>query len=292
MDAFQGDRRNTSSSFLVFFVCVLLSVFLLVMDQKTTYLEKVRSAMTYLIYPIQVVGALPSKLGTATTGALTERSKLNTRLTWLEKENLLLQAKAQQLESLRAENTQLRKLFGAARRTANKYLMAELLEVSLEAFSQRIIIDKGSQRGVYVGQSVIDADGVMGQVTHVYPLTSAVTLITDPSAAIPVEVQRNALRAILFGTGSAHQLELRHLSKLADIREGDVLVTSGLGGRYPAGFPVARVVKIADTGEAFLSITARPMADLNRSKEVLLIWPGGVEKPVAPLDPRQMGDAQ
>lgn len=290
MDPFQEDRHSTSSSFLVFFLCVMLSAFLLAMDQKTTYLEKVRSAMTYLIYPIQVIGALPSKLGAATTGALTDRTTLHKRLTYLEKENLLLQAKAQQFESLRAENTQLRKLFGAAQRTANKYLMAELLEVSLEAFSQRIIIDKGSQRGVYVGQSVIDADGVMGQVTHVYPLTSAVTLITDPSAAIPVEVQRNALRAILFGTGSAHKLELRHMSKLADVHEGDVLVTSGLGGRYPPGFPVARVVKITDAGEAFLDIQARPTADLNRSKEVLLIWPGGVKKPVVPLVPEPISD--
>ncbi|RTZ59719.1 MAG: rod shape-determining protein MreC [Gammaproteobacteria bacterium] len=295
MDSFQEDRRGAPSSFLAFFVCIVLSLLLLVTDHKSTYLEKVRSAMTYLIYPIQVVGALPSKLGRATSGVLTERSKLNARLVWLEQQNLLLQTKAQQFEALRAENARLRKLFAAARRTANKYLMAELLEVSLEAFSQRIIIDKGSQRGVYVGQSVIDADGVMGQVTHVYPLTSAVTLITDPSAAIPVEVQRNALRAILFGTGSAHQLELRHLSKLADVREGDVLVTSGLGGRYPAGFPVARIVRIKDTGEAFLSILARPMADLNRSKEVLLIWPGGVEKtpvPPAPGVSELTGDMQ
>lgn len=272
MDPAQARNRAPHASFLTFFILVIISLIFMVFDHKTSQLQGVRSVLTYLVYPFQVAGALPGKLGNAAANTFADQAQLKKLAEQLAKENLILRARLQQFDSMQVENERLRKLFGAAKRVGNEFLMAELLEVSLEPFNQRIIIDKGSVHGVYVGQSVIDANGVMGQVTQVYPLTSAVTLITDPSHAIPVEVQRNGLRTVLFGTGSATNLEVRHLNKLADIQEGDVLVTSGLGGRFPSGFPVAKVVSKEDTGEAFLSIQARPSADLNRSKEVLLIW--------------------
>ena len=132
---------------------------------------------------------------------------------------------------------------------------------------------KGSLSGIFPGQPVLDAHAVMGQVTHVTPMTSTVLLITDASHALPVQVDRNGLRTIAFGTGRIHELELPHLPNNADIREGDQLVTSGLGGRFPPGYPVARVSRIEHRpGEPFASIVATPSAHLERSREVLLVW--------------------
>ncbi|OGI49715.1 MAG: rod shape-determining protein MreC, partial [Candidatus Muproteobacteria bacterium RIFCSPHIGHO2_01_60_12] len=154
---------------------------------------------------------------------------------------------------------------------------AELVEVSSEPFTRKVVVAKGSQDGVYVGQSVIDAHGVMGQVTQVAGHVSRVTLITDAGHAIPVLNNRSGLRALVFGTGNPDTVKVPYLTANADIKEGDLLVSSGMGGTFPPGYPVARVVKIVnDPNEAFLAITAKPAAQLNHGKQVLLIWRGNV----------------
>ncbi|MDH3690790.1 MAG: rod shape-determining protein MreC, partial [Gammaproteobacteria bacterium] len=182
-------------------------------------------------------------------------------------------ARLQRLDAVEAENERLRQLLSASSKIAQKVLLAELVEVSLEPFTHKVVLNRGQSDGAYVGQPVIDPNGVVGQVTQATPFTSAVTLITDPGHAIPVQVLRNDLRAIVFGTGVRNQLGVPYLARHADIVEGDVLVTSGMGGRFPSGYPVARVATILrDPNEPFLKITAIPVARLDHAKEVLLIW--------------------
>lgn len=146
--------------------------------------------------------------------------------------------------------------------------------MSLEPFSRRLLVRRGSNDGVYVGQPVIDAYGIVGQVTHVAPHVSTVTLITDPSHAIPVLDNRSGLRAMVFGSGDQEALNVPYLSGVADIKEGDLLVSSGMGGTFPAGYPVAVVTEVEhNPSEGFLTVRARPAARLNHGKQVLLIWP-------------------
>ncbi len=260
---------------LVFLLCLLASVVLMVVDQQSRYLAQVRAALSLAVYPVQWAAALPERVGRTVGGFFTSRADYRAENARLRRELLLLKATQQRYDALLAENARLRSLFVAAAKVADRAAIAELVEVSLEPFTQRILLDKGGRHGVYEGQPVIDADGVLGQVTRVMPATALVTLITDAGHALPVQVQRNGLRAILFGTGYADVLELPHLTATTDIRKGDLLLTSGLGGRFPAGYPAARVVKVvADPNEAFLQVEAEPVARLSHGKQVLLIWPG------------------
>jgi rod shape-determining protein MreC len=254
-------------------VFVVFSIVLMVVDHRSHYLQAIRSTLSVVVYPLQVAAQLPEDIGSGIVDYFTSTSTLRGENAQLRRDNLLLHGRLEKLASLEAENARLRRLLGAAARVADKAMIAELVEVSLDPYAQKIMINRGSRDGVFIGQAVIDADGVMGQVIQVTPFTSVVILITDPSHAIPVQVQRNGLRSILFGTGSRERLELRHLTNLSDIREGDLLVTSGMGGRFPVGYPVARVSRItSNPDEAFLQIQARPVAHLDHSKEVLLIW--------------------
>jgi rod shape-determining protein MreC len=151
--------------------------------------------------------------------------------------------------------------------------VAEILGVDLNPYRQQVVIDKGSTSGVYVGQPVLDANAVMGQVVRVDPLTATVLLITDEDHSLPVRVSRNGLRALASGTGVIDRLELPHLTNNADVQVGDQLFTSGLGGRFPAGYPVARVVEVRiEPGKPFATVIAEPNAGLDRAREVLLVW--------------------
>ncbi len=245
----------------------------MILDHGGHHVERIRAGLMTLTYPIQLAAALPVRIGGAISGFFEDRTELEKNLETLEAERLQLLAKLQQFESLEAENERLRRMLGSAERVAERVLAAELLEVSPEPFSRKIVIGRGGKDGVYVGQPVIDAHGIMGQVTRVSEYSSQATLITDPGHAIPVLVNRSGLRAIVFGTGEQDAVKVRFLTPGADIREGDLLVSSGMGGAFPPRYPVAYVTKIAgDPNEAFLTITARPAAQLNHSKQVLLIW--------------------
>jgi rod shape-determining protein MreC len=177
----------------------------------------------------------------------------------------------------------------ASDKSGHDVLLGELIEVSLEPFTHRVVVNRGSDTGVYVGQPVIDSEGIMGQVTGVSPSTSAITLVTDAGHAIPVQVRRNGLRAIVYGVGQANRLSVPYLPPQADIRRGDMLVTSGLGGRFPVGHPVAEVSHVlADANEPFLAIDAEPAAHLEYAKNVLLVWPDSKrEKSIEPDDTRR-----
>lgn len=268
---------------------ILLSAALMTLDHRGQHLAQIRSALMVATYPIQLVAAVPARVVDGVRTLIRGREDLAQTVDSLKAERLQMSSRLQTLESLEAENERLRLLLGASRRAAERVLAAELLEVSSAPFSRRIMLGRGKQDGVYVRQPVIDAFGIIGQVTQVAPHISRATLITDPSHAIPVLVSRNGLRAIAFGTGEADNLAIRYLTPGADIREGDLLVTSGMGGTFPPRYPVARVEKITtDPNEAFIKVNAKPAAQLNASKQVLLIW----YKPAAEAGTGEMGDTK
>ena len=252
---------------------VLLSAALMTLDHRGQHLARIRSALMIVTYPIQLVAAIPARLGESVQSLFRNRDELAQTVDTLKHEQLELNSRLQRLESLEAENERLRQLIGASQRIAERVLAAELLEVSSDPSARKIVIGRGKKDGVYVRQPLIDAFGIIGQVTQIAPNISRATLITDPSHAIPVIVSRNGLRAIAFGTGEADNLAIRYLTPGADIQEGDLLVSSGMGGTFPPRYPVARIEKIVtDPNEAFMKISAKPAAKLNASKQVLLIW--------------------
>ncbi len=259
-------------------LAVGVSAALMIADHKGHHLERIRGALTVALYPLQALASIPSAIGSGVAEFFASKDALEERNTQLREEHALLLARLQQFQAIEEENNRLRKMLGSATRVTERALAAELIEVSPEPYTRKILIARGKRDGAYLGQAVIDAHGIVGQVTQVTASQSRVTLLTDPGHAIPALVNRNGLRALVFGTGDPDTLKVPYLTAAADVREGDLLVSSGMGGTFPAGYPVATVTKIAnDPNESFLEIAARPVAQLNHSKQVLLIWPGGVK---------------
>jgi rod shape-determining protein MreC len=252
---------------------VVLSLGLMVVDHRYHHLEALRAALAFVTYPLQAVAELPITSTRWLRGTLATREQLQQDNARLHEENLKLLARLQKYEALRAENLRLRDLLESSFKVGDRVLVAELSAVDLDPYRQQVVIDKGSTSGVFEGQPVLDAHAVMGQVIHVTPYNATVLLITDASHAMPVQVLRNGLRTIAVGTGRINQLELPYLPNDADIREDDLLVTSGLGGKFPPGYPVARVARVDRTpDQPFAQVLAEPRAHLDRSREVLLVW--------------------
>ncbi|MCI0436466.1 MAG: rod shape-determining protein MreC [Gemmatimonadetes bacterium] len=262
---------------------VVLSVVFMLLDYRGQYLPQIRSGLSVLTYPLQRLAALPVQASAWMTDLFVTEHELREQNRRLHEERLLNLARLERLEALEAENRRLRDLLGSAARVADRAVVAELVAVSLEPFTRKIVVAKGSRDDVYLGQPVIDAYGIIGQITEVGVFSSKSTLITDPGHAIPVVVNRNGLRAIVFGTGAPDRVSVPYLTASADIREGDLLVSSGMGGRFPPGYPVAEITRVVkDPNEAFLDIDARPTARLNYGKEVLLVWPGNRQRAAEP----------
>lgn len=271
--AFQQSRQ--SSSFTRFFALVMACAAIMFADTRTSVLEPVRLALGVVVTPIQYAAGLPADLGNLIDTWLETEESVKGVYQEVVDENARLRFRLQRMQALELENQELRDILSAPRRGDTQALVGELVEVSLDPFKQTILVNRGATDGLFVGQSVFDAEGVLGQVTKVMPFTSAVILITDPNHALPVQVTRNGLRAFAIGTGESDLLRIVYLTANDDILEGDRLVTSGLGGRYPAGYPVARVAKVTEEpGETFLTVTARPVARIGHNKHVLLVWHG------------------
>ena len=252
---------------------MVVSIVLMVLDHRQHHLHVVRSALAVLTAPLQGIAQLPVTAVDWFHETFATRRRLEKENTTLHEANLILKARLQKLEALEAENLQLRNLLDSSIKVGERVLIGELISVDLDPYTQQVTINKGSTSGVYEGQPVLDAEAVMGQVVHTTPFTSRVLLVTDTSHALPVQVQRNGLRTIAVGTGRTNQLELPYLPINADIRQGDVLVTSGLGGTFPPGYPVAVVSTVSrKSGEAFPHVLATPQAHLDRVREVLLVW--------------------
>ncbi|MEJ2345209.1 MAG: rod shape-determining protein MreC [Gammaproteobacteria bacterium] len=258
---------------------VLASILLMTLDHKQQHLQTVRAGLQVVVYPIRYLVNLPVDVAQWASENFSSRQNLIEENASLRYQNLLLQAQMQKFDALQAENRRLQELLGSSFKVADRVLIAELYRVDLDPYRQLIVINKGSTDHAYVDQPVLDAHGVMGQVIQVGPLTATVRLVTDPSHIIPIQDNRNGLRTLAVGTGAINRLELPYLPNNAEIRKGDLLVTSGLGGVFPPGYPVARVTKVVrDPGSAFAKVTATPTAHLDRSREVLLVWSGDTDK--------------
>jgi len=281
-----GIQLRAPSNLTRFVLCALISVALMLLDARGHHLQQIRAGLTVLLSPIQMIAAVPVRVGSAVVNLFQSDASQREELERLRKEQPLLFARIEQYEALAAENAHLRQLLGTSAQIADKAVAAELVEVASEPFRRTIVIAKGTRDDLYVGQPVIDAYGIQGQVTEVGLHRSRAILITDPDHAIPVQVNRNGLRAVAFGTGDAGTVSIRYLTASADIKEGDLLVSSGLGGGFPFGYPVAKVSKIINNpNESFLDIVAIPVAQLGHNKEVLLIWPSKVAAPPAAKKP-------
>lgn len=253
---------------------VSLCIALMFIDHRYNHLEVVRSKISLTISPLRYLVSLPALTGNWAGDWLASYSELLNENTALKSKVRILNARLQKTQVLQAENTRLRNMLGSSRKLADQVIVAELLSVDQNPYRQLIEINKGSIDGVAIGNAVIDDFGVMGQVIHVNRYTATTMLLSDPEHAIPVQFIRSGTRSIAFGNGSSDQLELRYLPATADIMIGDQLVTSGLGGRFPADYPVATVTSItADMTHGFVSLLAKPQARLDSSREVLVIKP-------------------
>lgn len=242
-------------------------------DLRFSALGRTRSVLNNLAAPIYWLADTPTRISNWSDTNIRSRSLLLEDNDKLRRENLLLSGRSQQLAALMAENTRLRALLNSAALLRNDVLVAELIGVSPDPARHQMILNKGAVDGVYVGQPLIDEQGLLGQVVEVSETSSRVLLITDATHAIPVQINRNGVRGIVEGTGALGSLEIHHVAATTDIEEGDLLVSSGLGGRFPVGYPVAVVNQIVrDPGRAFAIVTASPVAALDRSRHVLLVF--------------------
>jgi rod shape-determining protein MreC len=276
-------RGPSPATRLVFFA--LLSVALLFLDTRYRYLEQVRQVVAVVLYPVQRVAAWPGEaLGEVAAYFASKRD--------LADENEALKARlaevgaaAQAAATTRAENARLKALLDIRSRFAGGAHAVEVLYTGRDAFTQKLVVDKGREAGIAAGAAVVDADGVVGQVTRIYPYMAEVTLVTDKDHVIPVKIERSGARAVMAGNGAGRAPELRFIPPTADVRVGDLLVTSGLDGAYPPGLAVARVATFErDTGQIFARITLEPVAGFDRSEQLLVLGPssGLPERPEEP----------
>jgi rod shape-determining protein MreC len=260
---------------------IILSVGLMVLDHRTDHVKNIRSGLAVLAYPLQYIVSVPSRMTGWASESLSSREALQEENEELRTQNQLLKSQLQKLTFIESENIHLRELLQSSKRVGERVLIGELLAVSLDPYKRQVVINKGTANDeLYEGQPILDAHGVMGKLVNVHPFTSTALLITDPNHVLPVQVARNGLRTIATGTGNNDRLEILHLPNNADIEIGDILVTSGLGCVFPAGYPAARVTEVnINPSLPFAQIYAEPVAKLERSREVLLVWPSNRSRP-------------
>jgi rod shape-determining protein MreC len=267
--------------------CVLYSLLalgLIIVDKRYDHLGKIRRVLSVVAYPVQIAVASPFEGWDWFRESVTTRDALRADKTKLESELRLAQFRLQRFEALEAESQRLRALRDSTAGVASRFVIGDVMDVDLDAFRERVLVDKGAQDGVFVGQAVLDAGGVFGQVARVGQLTAEVILVSDPTHAIPVQINRNGLRTIAVGTGDIGRLKLPYLPTSADVIAGDLLVTSGLGGGFPAGYPVGTVAEVKrDPAASLADVDVKPAAALDRSRELMFVWLN--PQPVAPSAP-------
>jgi rod shape-determining protein MreC len=267
MPLYQGQRT---------LVICLLALLAMWVDNHYSVLQPLRYIAGYALYPAQQVALLPTTLATWMDESASSRRELLDENRQLSARNLVLELKAQRLAALQTENIELRELLNAAEQVDDRALVTSLIAVDPDPYSQQVLINKGGEEGVFIGQPVLDAHGLFGQVVEVLPHSSRVLMIADSNHVVPVQVNRNGVRAIAAGTGALDRLELIYVPNTADIQVGDLLVSSGLGGRYPRGYPVAVVESVEhQSGQMFATVSARPSASLDRSRTLMLLFNQG-----------------
>lgn len=254
-------------------VLALLSVGLMVVDHRQHRLAVIRDWLSAAAFPVQWVTQAPLAAWTSLRESFATRERVEADNVKLAADNLTLRLKLMRFESLEQENQRLRAARESSGRIVQRSMVAEIVRVDLDPFRQRVLVNKGSRDGVFHGQAALDANGIFGQVTRVGPFSAELILISDPEHAIPVQINRTGARTIALGTGRSGQLSLPYLPQNADVVAGDLLVSSGLGGVYPPGYPAGRVTAVErDPSQPLLTVTAEPMAALDRDPEVLLVW--------------------
>ncbi len=263
-------RGPSAGARLLFFMAI--SLVLMVIDARFNYLQRVRETLTAAVYPLQRLAQMPGQALERVNGFFVTQQKLQQDNLAIRQQLLEQSQQLQRMKALEAEAATLRRILGAKEQVPGTSMLVELLHVDRNPFLRKIVVNKGTQDGVLAGQAVIDADGVVGQVTLSSPFSSEVTLITEKGQPMPVMVQRTGLRAVLFGSGRPNALELPFVPVNADIENGDVLVTSGIDGVYPPGLPVATVSNIErNAAYVFAKITCSPAAGVDRNKFYLVL---------------------
>ncbi len=263
----------------LFFLGVI-SVFMMALDHRGGYLETARLWMSAAASPIYAVVQTPGQVWNWLTGNFSDRERLRTENAQLTEQLRVARTQLLRFEALNEENRRLREIREASQGLSERTLIAEIINVSVQPFRHMVVINKGADDGVFRGQPVLDAFGVVGQVMQVGKSTATLILITDTEHAVPVQVNRTGIRSIAVGTGDGGRLSLPYMTVESDVRRGDLLVSSGLDEIFPAGYPVATVTKVErNSADTFALVEARPLAQLDRDREVLLLW---ANKPKVP----------
>lgn len=256
------------------FLLLLFSIALIIADHENRSFHRLRQSSEIVTLPLFYTVDIPVRAVESVVSRVETRENLLKENTKLKAENSLLQAKVQQMIAVESDNKALLQLLQTSSKTGGKVLEANIVAISIDPFIHEIVLGKGSTDGVFVGQPVVDASGVMGQIVATDSLVSRVMLITDAKSEIPVQDSRSGVRAIAVGDPGNNLLHLQDVPQTADFKQGDMLITSGLGGRYPFGYPVAKITSIiVNPNDRFSDIYAQPLAHLDRSRLVLLIWP-------------------
>jgi rod shape-determining protein MreC len=270
---YQHRSQRTPALGLRLLLLAALSVLILIIDHRENHLDAVRRAIGATVYPLRVVVDAPVATWHWLRDSGESRNELHLENSRLNAERLLTHARLQKYAALEAENERLRGMLEARSRVKDEVRVAAIMSVSANPFRHVLVIDKGKNDGVYDGQAMVDANGVVGQVIETGLFSAQAILISDPDHALPVVINRNGLRTIAVGTGEFDRLDLPFLPNSADVIEGDLLVTSGLGGAFPAGYPVAVVDSVTRIPqEPFAAVSAIPAAKLNQVREIMLIW--------------------
>src|ERR1700749_2677397 len=286
MVAFRSTDTSGRTSGLLF-RCVLYSLLalaLIIVDKRYAHLVKIRQFLSVVAYPVQVAVASPFEGWNWFRDSVTTRDALRTDKAKLEAELRMAQFRLQRYEALEAETQRLRALRENTASVADRFVVGDIMSVDLDAFRERVLVNKGASDGVYVGQAVLDSGGVFGQVARVGELTSEVILVSDAAHAIPVQINRNGLRTVAVGTGGPKRFQPPSLPTSADVVAGDLLVTSGLGGGFPAGYPVGTIAEVKrDPAQSLADVEVKPAAALDRSKELLFVWLKAAPPELPPL---------
>lgn len=270
------------------FLTVITAIVIIIADSRLGTFVKIRTYMDTAVSPFYFLANGPRAALDNVSAKLTSREQLERENTALRQELLLKNSDLLLQGQLKQENARLRELLGSPLRQDEQKMVTQVLSAGIDPYSDQVVIDKGAVNGVYEGQPVISDKGVVGQVIAVGQLTSRVLLICDTSHALPIQVLRNDIRVIAAGNGCTEDLQLEHLPNNTDIRVGDVLVTSGLGGRFPEGYPVGVISSVkVDTQRAYTVIQARPTAGLQRLRYLLLLW-GGDNDARAAISPQEV----
>ncbi|MCD9088220.1 rod shape-determining protein MreC [Stenotrophomonas sp. SY1] len=265
-----ASRQGDASSPLRLLAYLALAITLIVLDNQGNWLSRLRAQASVVMQPVWALAGLPGRLGASVKDNAASHGQLVAENRELRNQLLVANARLTRLQTAVLDNAQLREMLNVAERSGLDVQLAPILDIDLDPVKQRLVLDSGSRDGVHIGQAVIDAGGLMGQVIAVTPGHSTVLLLTDPDHAVPVNVARNGVRLIAYGRGD--RLELRDIPLSAGVEVGDEIVTSGLGGRFPAGFPVGKILKLhPDDTHAFLVGELEPAAKLDRGRNVLLL---------------------